>query len=64
VLFLHLSGAVKDILRLDLAMQDESNIAVRFEGQRKQQYADTSAHIIKFKGICKLVEDEEDEDDE
>jgi hypothetical protein len=63
VLYLRLSGVVRHVLRLDLKMQSDAQLAVRFEGERRQQYSNVLPHVIKVKGICPLLdEDEEDEE--
>jgi len=63
ILYLRLSGVVRHVLRLDLKIQSGAHLAVRFEGERRQQYSNAAPHVIKVKGICQLLdEDEEDEE--
>lgn len=62
VLYLRLTGVVKHVLKLDLTMQGEAKLAVKFEGQRKQYYSNVDPQIIKIKGRCLLVEAEDDDE--
>lgn len=63
ILYLRLSGVVRHVLRLDLMMQSETQLAVRFEGERRQQYSNVPPHVIQVKGVCQLLDgDEEDEE--
>lgn len=62
VLYLRLTGAVKHVLKLDLAMRDGAKLAVRFEGQRLQYYSNVEPCILKIKGSCLLMDSDEDDD--
>jgi hypothetical protein len=54
VLELLLTETVERIHTLELTMQGDNRLAVRFEGQRRNEYTDRPAHIIKVDGICDL----------
>lgn len=62
VLYLHLSGTIEHILNLDLRMKNGAELSVKFEGQRARAYSNVPPHIIKVRGVCKLVEEEDDFD--
>ncbi len=64
VLYLRLTGTVRHVLKLDLAMRDGAKLAVRFEGQRPKYYSNVEPRVIKVKGSCPLIESYEDDDDE
>lgn len=55
VLRLLLTNTVEHIHQLDLRMQGKSKLAVKFQGQRRAQYANRPPHMIKVEGICNLV---------
>jgi hypothetical protein len=55
VLYLKLTGTVEHIFRLELDMQGEVEVVVRFEGQRPARYANVDPHVIKFEGTCALT---------
>lgn len=54
VLELLLTGTVERIHMLELTMQGGDKLAVRFEGQRRNEYSNRPAHIIKIEGVCEL----------
>jgi len=55
VLWLRLSGTVEHVFQLDLGLQGDGVLAVRFEGQRHRQYVNQEPAIIRFEGTCPLV---------
>jgi hypothetical protein len=55
VLWLQLSGVVEHILDLDLRMQGNAALAVRFEGQRRRQYSNADPAVIRVEGLCRLA---------
>lgn len=63
VLYLRLAGVVQHVLKLDLTLQDETKLGVRFEGQRRQYYSNVEPLTIKVKGHCMLVDIESDDED-
>lgn len=64
VLYLRLSQTVKHILKLELKLQNSTHLDVKFEGQRARQYSNVEPHVIKFKGTCALIDEEDEEDEE
>jgi hypothetical protein len=62
VLYLRLTGTVRHVLKLDLALRDVANLDVRFEGQRPQVYANKEPRVIKVKGSCPLIGSYDDDD--
>ena len=64
VLYLRLSHTVKHILKLELKLQNSTHLDVKFEGQRAHQYSNVEPHLIKFKGTCALIDEEDEEDEE
>jgi predicted nucleotide-binding protein len=55
VLELLLTGTVERIHTLELTMQEDDKLAVRFEGQRQNEYSNRPPHIIKIEGVCDLI---------
>jgi len=54
VLELLLTNTVERIQQLELRMQGEAELTVKFEGQRRQTYSNRPAHVIKVEGACDL----------
>ena len=55
VLWLRLSGTVEHVFQLDLRLQGDGELAVRFEGQRHRQCVNQEPAIIRFEGTCPLA---------
>jgi hypothetical protein len=62
VLLLLLTNTVEQIHKLDLKMKNEKELSVNFAGVRARQYTNSEPHPIKVKGVCVLVEVEDDDD--
>ena len=62
VFHLRLAGIIKNILKLDLKLKSETTLDIKFEGTRRQQYANAEPFEIKIKGQCQLAEAEDDDD--
>ena len=62
VLLLLLTNTVEQIHKLDLKMKNEKELSVNFAGVRARQYTNSEPHPIKVKGVCVLVEIEDDDD--
>ncbi len=61
VLYLRLSNTVKHVLKLDFKIQEKAQLSIKFEGQRPSYYSNVEPHIIKFKGTCSLMDEEDDD---
>lgn len=57
VLWLRLSGVVEYVFQLDLEMQGEDVLAVKFEGQRRRKYSNVDPPVIRVEGTCNLARD-------
>lgn len=57
VMQLLLTNTVERIHLLELQMHGVAKLVVKFEGQRRAQYANRPAHIIKVEGVCELEGD-------
>jgi nucleoside phosphorylase len=55
MLQLKLSGAVEYVYQLDFEMQGDSELHVKFEGQRPRTSPNAEPQMIRFEGVCKLV---------
>lgn len=55
VLWLSLSGVVEHVFELDLQMQGDNALDIRFEGQRHRQYANAEPAIVRVEGTCRLT---------
>ena len=60
ILLLLLTNTVEQIHRLDLKMKSETELEVRFEGQRARQYTNQEPLHIKVKGVCVLREEDDE----
>jgi hypothetical protein len=63
VLLLLLTNTVEQIHKLDLKMKSDRELSVNFAGQRARQYTNRDPYPIKVKGVCVLVEEEEDDEE-
>ncbi len=61
-LYLRLTGVVKHVLKLELKIQGNNRLSIKFEGQRPRYYSNVEPSIIKVKGSCLLVDSDEDDD--
>lgn len=55
VLWLSLSGVIEHVFELDLQMQGDTALYIRFEGQRHRQYANAEPAIVRVEGTCHLT---------
>ncbi|HJQ25709.1 MAG TPA: DUF4062 domain-containing protein [Blastocatellia bacterium] len=54
VAWLILSGTVEFIHILELQMEGEAKLGIKFEGQRARRFTNVAPHIIQVEGVCNL----------
>jgi hypothetical protein len=55
VLWLRMSGVAEHIFELSVWMEGDTALGVRFEGQRRRQYASVEPMTIHVEGTCQLA---------